>query len=102
MKLLGLIDQSEQLSVLLNFHYIVKDTLHTTISTSVDASHIEIDDLNDMTMLGFMWHLHLIQEHRQYLLFVCTLPLSFLDLLIHYLDGDSLLGLNIDGHFNSK
>lgn len=54
MKLLGLIDQSEQLSVLLNFHYIVKDTLHTTISTSVDASHIEIDDLNDMTMLGFM------------------------------------------------
>lgn len=60
MELLCLVNQSKQLTVLLNLHNIVKNALDTTVGRTVDSSHIEIDDLNNMAMLSLMGHLHLV------------------------------------------
>ena len=101
-ELFSLADESEEFPVLLNLHDIVEDPLYFPVGGSVDASHVEINDLNYITMPGLVRHPYLVQELLQHLLLVASLCLGFFDLLVHYLDGHSLVSDNIDAHLNSE
>lgn len=49
-----------------------------------------------------MRHPYLVQELLQHLLLVASLGLGFLDLLVHDLDGHSLVRDSIDAHLNPE
>lgn len=51
-------------------------------------------------MPGFVSHANLIKKHFEDFLFVAALAFSFFYLLVHNLDGDSLVGLQIDSHLH--
>lgn len=51
-------------------------------------------------MPGLMGHPDLVEEHLQHLLFIAAFALGLLDLLVHDLDGDALVGSEVDGHFD--
>jgi len=53
-------------------------------------------------MTGLMRHPYLVQELLQHLLLVASLGLGFFDLLVHDLDGHSLVSDDIDAHLNSE
>lgn len=59
-ELFCLVDESEEFSVFFYFHDVVEDSLYFSICGAVDSSHIEVDDLNDITVSGLMGHFHLV------------------------------------------
>ena len=84
-------DESVKLSVLLYFHDIIKNALHLTIRGTIDTSDIEVNNLNYVSMLGLVRHLHLIQKLLKGLLLVSALGIALLYVLVHDLDSDSLV-----------
>jgi hypothetical protein len=90
-ELLGLVDQTVELSVLLNFHDVVEDSLHLAIRRTVDTANIEVSDLNNIAMTCLVRHPHLVEEHLEHLLLVAALAFRLLDLLVHYLDCNALV-----------
>lgn len=101
-ELFGEVDDSEQLSVLFYLHDVVEYPADFTISSAVDASHIKIDNLNYVSMSGFCGHLDLVQKHLEDFLLVSAVEFGLIDLVVHDLDGHSIIGGEIDGKFNSK
>lgn len=96
-----MVDETEQLTVLFNFHDVVKDSLNFAIRSAVDPADIEVDDLNYIAMPGFVGHADFVEKHFEDFLFIATLALSFLYFLVHDFDGDSLVSLQIDSHLDS-
>ena len=90
-ELFGLADEAEELAVLLYFHDVVEDPLDFAVGGAVNTSHIEVDYLNNVSMLGLVGHLDLVEEDLQALLLVGPLGVGFFDLLVHDFDSDSLV-----------
>ena len=89
--MLGLGDKSVKLSVLLDFHDIIQNSLHLAIRGTIDASHIKVDNLNYVSMFSLVRHLHLVQKLLKGLLLVATFGIALFYVLVHDLDGDSLV-----------
>jgi hypothetical protein len=93
-------DQTVQLTVLLDLHDVVEDALESSIGRSVGSSHIEVYDLNDMAVLGLVTRAYFIEESfDDFLTFSSSPFLSYA--FVEDLDGDALVGLGIDAHFDS-
>ena len=93
-------DQTVQLTVLLDLHDVVEDALESSIGRSVGSSHIEVYDLNDMAVLGLVTRAYFIEESfDDFLTFSSSPVLSYA--FVEDLDGDALVGLGIDAHFDS-
>ena len=90
-ELLGLGDKSVKLPVLLDFHDIIQNSLHLAIRGTIDASHIKVDNLNYVSMFSLVRHLHLVQKLLKGLLLVATFGIALFYVLVHDLDGDSLV-----------
>ena len=90
-ELFGLTDEAEELAILLYFHDVVEDPLDFAVGGAVNAPHVEVDYLNNVSMFGLVGHLNFIEEDLQALLLVDPLGMGFFDLLIHYFDSDSLV-----------
>ena len=101
-ELLSLTDKPVELSVLLNFHDIVKYSLNFTVRGTINSSDIKVDYLNNVSMFGLVRHLHLVQELLKGLLLVAPFGMGLFYLLIHYLDRDSLVSHHINSHFDSE
>lgn len=74
-KRFSLVDDSEEFSVLFDLHDVVEDAANFPVSGSINAPHIEIDNLNDVFVFGFEAHPDLVQEHFQYFLLVASFKL---------------------------
>lgn len=96
-ELFGEVDDSEQLTVFFNLHDVVKYPAYFTVSGAVDASNIKIDNLNYVSMPGFCGHLDLVQKHVEDFLLVSAVEFGLIDLVVHDLDGHSIIGGEIDG-----
>lgn len=100
-ELFSLVDDSKQLAILLDFHDVVQNSLHFAIHCAVDTPHIEVDNLNDISMFGFKGHFQFVEKHLQYLFLITSLQFNFINFLIHDFNGDSLIRGEVYAHFNS-
>ena len=92
---------SEKFSVLLDLHHVVEDSLYFSVGSTVNATDIEIDDLNYISMFRFERHFHFVEKHLEYFLLIASLEFGLFDLLVHDFDCDALVGGKIDSHLNS-
>ena len=97
-----MVDEAVELTVLLYFHDVVENALNLSVDRAVDPTDIEVNDLNDITVMSIMRHLHLVQELLQSLQLVPSFAFSLFDLLIHYLDGHALVGHHINRHLHPR
>lgn len=51
-------------------------------------------------MPSLVSHSNLVKKHFEDFLFIAAFTFSFFDFLVHDLDGDSLVGLQIDSHLH--
>ena len=87
----GLGSQSEELSVLGYFHDIVHDSVNFTVNSAVYSPHIEVNNLNYVSMFCLQTDPHLVQKHLQSFLLVPSLHVVLLYFMVHYLNGHSLV-----------
>ena len=100
-ELLCLVDQTEKFTVFFDFHDVVEDAVDFAVGRTVDASDIEVDDLNDVSMFGLVAHLDLVEESLEDLLLIAAFAVGLADLLVHDLDGNTLVGQHIHRHLDS-
>ena len=101
-ELLGQVYHAEQLTVLLDFHDVVKDALEFAIGTAVYPSHIEVDYLNHVSMSGLRGHADLIEKNLDHSMFLRAVPGGLVDLVIHDLYGHALVCRQIDAQLHSE
>jgi len=89
--LFGLGDETVQLAVLLDFHDVVEYSLYFPVGGAVDASYVEVDYLNNVSMFSLVRHLNFVEEKFQALLLVASFWVGFFNLLIHDLYCYSLI-----------
>jgi hypothetical protein len=99
-ELLCLVDEAIEFAILFDFHDIVENALDLSVDRAVDPTDIEVNDLNYITMMSIMRHLHLVQKLLEGLQLVPSFALCLLDLLVHYLDGHTFIGHHINRHLH--
>lgn len=99
-ELVGHIDNSEELSILLDFHDVVENAKDFAVSCAVDTPYIEVNNLNYISMPSLKWHFDFIEEHLENLLLISSFKLWLSDFLVHDFYGYSLVGGKINAKLN--
>ena len=69
---LGLVNDSKQLAIFCNFHNVIEYSSDFSVDCTVDASDIEIYNLNNVSMFGLKANLDLIEEDGEGFLLIAS------------------------------
>jgi len=100
-ELFGLGDDSMELAVLLYAHYVIQYVLNVAVMGTVLASNVEVDYLYGVPVSCLETHFDFIHKSAQNVFLIAPFDLVLLYLFVHDLDGDSLVGCQVDSHLDS-
>ena len=77
-------------------HHIVEHPLNRPVSRAVEATNIEVDDLDYVPMSGLKTHADLIEENVKEALLMVGAAGVLLDALVHDFNSHTLVGSEVD------
>lgn len=89
--MLSEVDDAEQLPIFLDAHHVVEDAFDAAVTGAVQATHVEIDDLDYVRVPGLAGQPDLVEEELDHFIVGGAVGVGVVERVVHYLYRHALL-----------